>query len=501
MVTGQRPVLPPEAPVLPMLGSPVLWEFKIMSVSPKKIVIIGGGPGGYVAAIRAAQLGAKPILIEKDKIGGTCLNRGCIPTKALLHDAGIFRSLRNSPVFQTLSVDTSGLLESMMERKKKVVQELVKGVEILLESNRVTVKKAQADLLSPNQVILLKGEEQKEILEADAIILAPGSKSKSLPNIAPDGNRIITSNEALEMAKVPREIVIIGGGYIGVEFATLFNTLGSKVTMVEVLENILPGLEGELVRNLRRFLERDGTRVFTQSSVEEIQYGEDELRLTVKTPQGIQELMAEKLLMAVGRSPNLEMSFSKAGVETSPKGIQVNRRMEATTPGIYAIGDAIGGTLLAHMAMEEGVVAAENAMGMGREMKDTLIPLCIFTHPEVASIGLTEKEAKAKGEIKIGRFPFRSNPKAVISGEIDGLIKVIASCENDEILGVHIIGSEASVLISIASATIGTQLKEFARFIQAHPTVPEALKEACLDVDGLAIHLPKPLRSPSPSPK
>ncbi|MDI6765111.1 MAG: FAD-dependent oxidoreductase, partial [Thermodesulfobacteriota bacterium] len=234
-------------------------------MNPKRIVIIGGGPGGYVAAIRAAQLGAKPILIEKDRIGGTCLNRGCIPTKALLHDAGILRSLRSSHIFQTLSVEGSGLLESMMERKKKVVQELVKGVEILLESHRVTVKKARADLLSPNQVVLLDGEDGKEILEADAIILAPGSTSKSIPSITPDGNQVITSDEALEMAKIPREMVIIGGGYIGVEFATLFNTLGSKVTIVEILENILPGLEGELIRNLRRFLERDGVKILTQS--------------------------------------------------------------------------------------------------------------------------------------------------------------------------------------------------------------------------------------------
>lgn len=468
-------------------------------MNPRRVVIIGGGPGGYVAAIRATQLGAKVTLIEKNQIGGTCLNRGCIPTKALLHDAGMLRSLKSSPVFQTLSLDGSRFFESMMERKKKVVQELVKGVEILLESHRVTIKKGRADLLNPNQVILFDGDLQKEIIEADAIILAPGSTSKNLPHIAPDGEKIITSDETLGITKVPREMVIIGGGYIGVEFATLFNTLGSRVTIVEILENILPGLEGELVRNLRRVLERDGVKILTQSSVEEIQYGENGLRLTVKTPQGIQEIIAEKLLMAVGRGPNLELSFSKAGIEISPKGIKVNRRMETTAPGIYAIGDAIEGIMLAHVAMEQGMVAAENAMGLHREWESPLIPLCIFSHPEVASIGLTEKEAKAKGEIKIGRFPFRSNPKAVISGETDGLIKVIASRENDTLLGVHIIGPEATVLISIASTMIGGKLKEFARFIQAHPTVPEALKEACLDVDGSAIHLPKPLRRPPKS--
>jgi len=224
-------------------------------MNPKKIVIIGGGPGGYVAAIRAAQLGARVILIEKDRIGGTCLNRGCIPTKALLHDARFLRSIRNSSVFQSVPIDETGLLDSMMERKKKVVQELVKGIELLLESYRVTVKNGRADLINPNQVILLDGESQRGILEADAIILAPGSRSKGLPSLTPDGDKMITSDEALEMRKVPREMVIIGGGYIGVELATLFRILGSKVTIVEILDDILTGLEGELVRNLRRHLE------------------------------------------------------------------------------------------------------------------------------------------------------------------------------------------------------------------------------------------------------
>jgi dihydrolipoamide dehydrogenase len=227
-------------------------------MSPKKIVVIGGGPGGYVAAIRAAQLGAKITLIEEDKIGGTCLNRGCIPTKSLLFDVKLLRSLKNSPVFQSLYREGFDPLESMMHRKEKVVEELVKGVEMLLQSQRVVVKHGHGDLLGFHRIVLLSGGEKKETIEADAIILAPGSKSKNLPDIAPDGEKIIAIDEALKLRKVPKEIVIVGGGYIGVEFATIFNTLGSKVTIVEILENILPGLEGELVRNLRRFLERDG---------------------------------------------------------------------------------------------------------------------------------------------------------------------------------------------------------------------------------------------------
>ena len=467
-----------------------------MNMDPKKVVVIGGGPGGYVAAIRAAQLGARVTLIENDKIGGTCLNRGCIPTKALLFDAKILRSLKRSTVFQSLFNERFNPFKSMMDRKEKVVQELVKGVEILLESHRVTVNHSRADLLGSNRVGLLYSDGKREIVEGDAIILAPGSKSKALSQIAPDGEKIITSDEALQIKKIPREMAIVGGGYIGVEFATIFNVLGSQVTIIEMLDNLLPGLEDELARNLRRFLERDGIKILTKSKVGALHLAEDKLRLTLDTPQGIQETAVEKLLLAVGRSPNLDIDFQKAGIEISPTGIRVNRRMETTVPYIYAVGDAIGGTMLAHVAMEEGVVAAENAMGINREMEDRFIPLCIFSYPEIASIGYTEKEAKGKGAIKIGRFPFRSNPAALISGETDGLIKVIARREDDQVLGVHIIGHDASTLISIASSLMEqhAKAKEFGRLIQAHPTTPEALKEACLDVAGSAIHLPRPLR-------
>jgi dihydrolipoamide dehydrogenase len=237
-------------------------------------------------------------------------------------------------------------------------------------------------------------------------------------------------------------------------------------------------------------------RVLTQSSVEKINPFGEALKLTVKTPQGIQEMTADQLLVAVGRTPNLDLNFGKAGVEVTSAGVSVNHRMETTVPSMYAIGDVIGGTMLAHVAMEEGVIAAENIMGMDRYKENQPIPLCIFAYPEIASVGLTEKEAKARGEIKIGRFPFRSNPKAVISGETEGLIKVVVDRKTDKILGVHIIGYEATALISIASSLMreDVTLKEFSRVIQAHPTSSEALKEAFLDVDAMAIHLPKPLR-------
>ncbi|OGP93410.1 MAG: dihydrolipoyl dehydrogenase [Deltaproteobacteria bacterium RBG_16_48_10] len=462
----------------------------------KKVVVIGGGPGGYVAAIRAAQLGGRVTLVERDRIGGTCLNRGCIPTKALLSDGKLLRSLKRSPIFHPLLPEDFNPLDSMMERKRKVVDEMVKGVELLLQSHRITIKYGQADLLGTNQIVFLNRDGTEETIDADGIILAPGSRTKVLSHLAPDGDKIITSDEILEIRRVPREILIVGGGYIGVEFAALFSALGSKVTIVEILESILPGLEGELVRNLLRIFEKDGVMVYPKSSMEGIHPQGEGLKVTLKTPQGMREVVVEKLLLSVGRVPNLKLGFSRAGVEVSPSGIKVNRRMGTTAPQIYAIGDAIGGMMLAHIASEEGIVAAENLMGIGREMENLQIPACIFTYPEIASIGLSEREARARGEIQIGRFPFRSNPKAIVSEETEGLIKVVADRETDEILGIHIIGPEASTLISTASTMMneGVKAKQFTRLVQVHPTLPEALKEAVLDVNGAAIHLPKPLR-------
>ena len=286
-------------------------------MSARRVVIIGAGPAGYVAAIRASQLGAKVTLIEQDRIGGTCLNRGCIPTKALLSDAKLLRKLRHSSVFAPLVTEDFNPLAAMMERKRNVVEELVKGVEMLLDSYRVNVKKGRADLFGANQVILNDGDGKQETFEADAIILGPGSKSKTLPNMTPDGNMMITSDEALELEKIPREIVIVGGGYIGAEFATLFNLLGSRVTLVEVLDDLLPGLEAELVRHFRRSLEGSGVKVLTKSTVDEVSVKEEAVELTVKTPQGAQRISAEKVLLSVGRAPHLDLDFSKAGVVTS----------------------------------------------------------------------------------------------------------------------------------------------------------------------------------------
>jgi len=467
-------------------------------MSFKKVLVIGGGPGGYAAAIRAAQLGARVTVIERHRIGGTCLHRGCIPTKTLLHDARLLRLFKRSPVFQALLPEEFDPLPAMVDRSSLVVEEMVRGMELILQSHRIGVKQGNGDLAGPGRVVLKNLEGTQEIMEAEAIILAPGSQTRVFPHLVPDGERVITSDEALTIRKIPRKILILGGGYIGVEFASLFSALGSKVTIVEVLDHILSGLEEELVRNLRRIFEKDGVRVHTQSSVEEIHPQGEGLRATIKTPAGVEAIEVEKFLLAAGRSPVLDLNFQAAGIEVSPSGICVNRRMETTAPNVYAIGDAVGGMLLAHVASEEGIVAADNLMGVHREMEPLQIPVCVFTHPEIASIGLTEKEAKAKGEIRVGRFPFRSSGKALVCEESEGLIKVIAHRQTDEIQGIHIIGPEAGTLISIGFTLMhqGMKAKEFARLIQVHPTLPEALKEAALDVNGMALYLPRPLHRP-----
>ena len=462
-------------------------------MSQRQVIVIGAGPGGYVSAIRAAQLGAKVVLVEREKVGGTCLNRGCIPTKSILSDVKLIRSFKRSPIFRALSHEKFNPLEDIMKHKEQVVRDMVKGVDMLLESYGITLKYAYANSLGDKHVELVFKEGRKETLEGDSIILAPGSKAKSVPGISPDGERIITSDEALEMTKIPPTLLVVGGGYIGVEFATIFNALGAKVTIVELMENILPGLEEEVTRNLRRLLERDGINVFTRSGIEEIDDAGESLKVAVKTPQGIKTLLADKVLLAVGRVPNLDFEISTAGLGVCSEGIRVNSRMETSASGIYAIGDVVGGVMLAYVASEQGIVAAENAMGLDRQMEDQPVPLCVFTNPEVATIGLTEKEAREKEHIRIGRFPFRSNPKALLSGETEGLIKVIASQDTNQLLGVHVIGPDAGLLISVASAIMnqGGRIKDFSRLIQPHPTSLEALKEAFLDVDGLAIHVPR----------
>jgi len=461
-------------------------------MSPKQVAVIGGGVGGYVSAIRAAQLGANVTLIEKDRIGGTCLNRGCIPTKSLLFDTLQLRHVRQSSVFQSLLREDFDPFGKMMKRQQALIHNMVDGVAQLLRSYGIVLEYGWGEIADRRKVTVFEGEKERGDVEVDDIILALGSRPKTTPDLGPNGNTVLTSDEVLQLNKRPDNIIIVGGGYIGIEFAAIFSALGSKVTIIEMMDRILPEIDDELVRTLTRSLLNDGITIHTRARVENVSAKEESVDVTIQTGDGIKILSGDKLLLAIGREPNLDFDFTRLGIEISSKGILVNEKMRTNVPGIYAVGDVTGGWMLAHVAAEEGIVAAESIMGLERRRDDGPIPLCIFSHPEIASIGMTEKQARKETEVQVGRFPFRSNPSAMISGESEGMIKVVAAREDRKILGVHMIGYQASTLIAIAASLVNHQVTttEFSKMVQVHPSTPEAFKEACMDIDRAAIHLP-----------
>jgi len=457
------------------------------------ITVIGGGPAGYVAAIRAAQLGAKVLLVEKDRLGGTCLNRGCIPTKTLLADSRRYEFLRNSSVIKAdnLRID----MKKLMERKDKVIKRLVTGVEFLLKDNGITFSQGLAKFLD-HKTIEVKGKKGKERFGSEKIIIATGSVSAQIQNIAIDGKGILTSTEMLNLPCIPEDLIIIGGGYIGMEFACLFNGLGSKVTVIEMLPTIISTEDEETIRGLTTLLKGRKIEIHTDTKVKAAKAKKGRAEVTVMDTEGKENLLkAEKALVAVGRSPYIEgLQLEKAKVVHNGGYIKVNEKMETTVPGIYAIGDVTGRQMLAHKGSAEGIVAAENAMGHLSSIDYSKIPNCIYTSPELASIGMTEKEARGKGlQVMVGRFPFESNGKALANGESEGFIKVIAEKELGQVVGVHILGDHATDLIGGLSLAMALEItaEEMGKMVQAHPTLMEAVSEASLDATKEAIHLPK----------
>jgi dihydrolipoamide dehydrogenase len=463
-------------------------------LKPSDVVIIGGGPAGYVAAIRASQLGGKAVLIEKDSLGGTCLNRGCIPTKALLHHVGILESVRKAGDYGISVGEIIVDFVKMMKNKDTLVNTLVTNIGSLMKGNAIEVIKGEAEIISPTEVAVDHG--QRESIRCDRIILAPGSVPSSVPIPGVDGSGVITSNEALQLSKVPQSLLIIGGGVIGVEFATIFAKLGTKVTIVEMLPQIIPTEDPEVARTLKRILERGGgIKILTGTQVNRIEDGPEGNKLiSVATGEAEQKLTAELVLVAVGRKPNIAgLGLEKVGINTERGKILVNNRMETNVPGVYAAGDAIGGVLLAHVASAEGEVAAENALGKDAVMDYTVVPHCIYTMPEVASIGWTENQARENGrDFKLGRYPFAANPKAMIIGQRDGFVKVINDAGSGEIFGIHIFGHQATELIAEAAVAMKSKasVADVAATIHAHPSLSEAVREAVLDAQGIAIHMP-----------
>ncbi|HZJ85250.1 MAG TPA: dihydrolipoyl dehydrogenase [Syntrophomonadaceae bacterium] len=452
------------------------------------LLVIGGGPGGYVAAIRASQFGLEVILVEKDNLGGTCLNRGCIPTKAYFQNAKALRTMQNSQEF-SISLDNLRFdMAAAKRRKDKIVANLATGVKRLLHSNKIKVISGEARLVDA-KTVLVNGEE----VQAKNIIIASGSKPTLLPIKGIESDKVLTSDEINDITTVPEKLVIIGAGVIGLEYANIFNTFGSRVTLIESMPLVLNYLDTELSKRMAIFLKRQGIDLHTSTLVEEIIAAGENLIVKAAGKKGDMEVSADIVLVASGRSAQTDnLGLDRLGIKTENGFIQVNENYETNLKNIYAIGDVIGDPMLAHVASEEGIAVAERIAGhSGPNINYNAVPSCIFTFPEIAVVGMGEEEAKAKGiNYQVGKYPFSANGKAMTMGETDGMVKVLAD-ENGFIIGVHIIGPHASDLILEGIVLVKNRLntKEIKGTIHPHPTLGEAIAEAILDIDNQAIHL------------
>lgn len=454
------------------------------------VVIIGGGPGGYVAAIRAAQLGLKVALVERERVGGLCLNWGCIPSKALLRSAEVLAAIREAPRFGITVEGVHADLSVAVEHSRQVVDRMVRGVEFLLDKNGVAVFPGQGYLRSPGQVEV---QPTGDVLEAVNVIIATGARAKATPGLATDGQQVITSREALELREVPPSLVVVGGGPVGVEFAYLYRTFGSQVTIIEMLPHLLPGEDEEIGVRLERAFARQGIQVLTNTTVHALERGEDRVRVRVQGPRGDSQVEGAKVLVGVGMEANSDgLGLEELGVTLNRGFIQVDGRMATSVAGIYAIGDVTGPPLLAHVAAAQGVVAVEAIAGRDpAPLAYDDMPRATYCQPQVASLGLTEAQARERGyQVRVGKFPFRGNGKATAIAQEEGMAKVVVDDRRGDILGFHIIGPEATELISevsLARLLEATPL-ELGLVVHPHPTLSEVVKEAALAAQGEAIH-------------
>ena len=456
-------------------------------------VVIGAGPGGYPAAIRLAQLGKKVLVVERQAIGGVCLNSGCIPTKALCHAAEVRASLG---FFQRigLGVGNTGLeFAKLQQWKEQVVTRLVKGVEFLFKSNGVQLLKGTARIISPTRV-QVKGEVIQDI-DTDSIIIATGSTPTPLPDIEPDNERIFYAERALFFKRVPSSMLVIGAGATGLEMATIYNAFGTKVTIVEIMDQVQPGLDREVAENLAKLLARQGIDLYLSSKVAGITKTDAGLSVAIETPddQTVSK-EAEKLLLSVGRRPVTDDLWSEGvPIETDQKGfIKVNEKLQTSVPDIYAIGDVTGPPLLAHRATRQGLVAAEIIAGQDARYDPKAMPTCIFTLPTVASVGMSERQALEAGlEIEVGRFPYSALGRAATLGERDGFVKIIAEKGSGKLLGMHILGTGADLMIGegLLGLELGASVESIGSSVHPHPTLLEAVMEAAQGVRKRAIHI------------
>ena len=452
------------------------------------VVVIGGGPAGYVAAIRAAQVGGKVAVVEKSELGGTCLNRGCIPTKTFLKNTEIIEGIEMSSKRGIILENEKFTVDmpKVVSLKNEIVKTLTNGVQGLLKSNSIKIFKGVGKINKDKDVVI-NGEE---VLRTNKIILAGGSKvgSVNIPGI--ESKRVLTSDDILDLKELPKSLAVIGGGVVGVELGQAYLSFGSEVTVIEMMDRIVPGVDREASETLRKALEKKGMKILTSSKIKEIIDEGDKLRIKLEDKK---DVVAEKALLSIGRVPDLE-AVGELDLEMERGKIKVDKYMETSVEGVYAPGDINGIKMLAHAAFRMGEVAAENAiLGNHREIKLETTPSAIYTIPEVGMVGLTEEEAKEKYDINIGKFAFIGNGRALASGDATGFVKVIADKKYGEILGVHIVGQSAAEIINEASSLMAMEITvdEVIKTIHGHPTFSEALFEACADVLGEAIHLPK----------
>ncbi|MCC3379211.1 dihydrolipoyl dehydrogenase [Paenibacillus farraposensis] len=465
------------------------------------VAILGGGTGGYVAAIRAAQLGKKVVIIEKDKLGGTCLHRGCIPSKALLRSAEVYATIKESAQY---GIETSGaelVFPKVQERKEAVVEQLYQGVQFLMRKNKVTVLSGTGRVIGPSifspksgaVAVELENGEMETVVPTH-LMIATGSRPRVLPGLEPDGERILSSDEALLLEELPASLIIVGGGVIGVEWASMLNDFGVQVTVVEAANRLIPTEDEDVSREMQRLLTKRGIKVLTGSQVLAETYSKDEKGMQIDVQKGdeTETLSASKLLISVGRQANVEnIGLENTDIRVERGFIAVNEHLQTNEPHIYAIGDCIGGLQLAHAASHEGLQAVHHLAGEDfHSVANHLIPRCIYTRPEAASVGLTEQEARERGhQVKTGKFPFQAIGKSLVYGSRDGFAKVVADGESNDILGVHMIGTHVTDLISEAALAqlLNATPWEVGQLIHPHPTLSEILGEAMLAVDGQAI--------------